>query len=486
MTTTTLQRARRVLATRDFRFLVASRLTSQFGDGLFQALLVASVVFSPEKQNTALGFAKAAAILTVPFSVLGPFAGVFIDRWPRRVILVAAPLARAALALLVQGGTSPAVPFYAGALAVLSANRFFLTTLGAVTPRLVPTGDLMTANSLATVGGTLATFVGVVVGGQMADHIGGNSVLVLTSVAWPLASVLASRIRGDLSPLQRSVEPIRAHLGRVVRELGDGARRLVHTQRALAPVTSITVDQFVQGMVLVISVVVFKERFKEGVGSFSWLVAAGGLGILAGLLTIGPLAARLGRRTILAGAFAVSGAPLLLVALDLDRLPILVASFLLGMSFAWKKIPVDTMTQEAIPDRYRGRVFAIYDVTYNMARVVAALLAIPLLDHLDVRTVIAACGLAFLLWIPVLWRWLARVATIRVRALDGSRADESVRSVEFGGREERVEVERSWREERTGVRLLCFRLRLEDGSRIEISRPEGPSGRWRLDRELPT
>jgi MFS family permease len=486
MTTTTLERARGVLASRDFRFLMASRLTSQFGDGLFQALLVASVVFSPEKQNTALGFAKAAAILLVPFSVLGPFAGVFIDRWPRRAILVTAPLLRAGFALLVLGGTSPAVPFYAGALAVLSANRFFLTTVGAVTPRLVPTGDLLTANSLATVGGTVATFVGLVVGGQMADHLGANSVLVPASVAWPLASFLASRIRGDLSPLRRATEPIRAHLGRVVRELREGGRRLLHTQRALAPVTSITVDQFLQGMVLVISVVVFKERFREGVGSFSWLVGAGGVGIFAGLLTIGPLAARVRRRTILAVAFAVSGVPLLLVAADLARLPILAASFLLGLSFAWKKIPVDTMTQEAIPDRYRGRVFSIYDVAYNMARVVAALLAIPLLDHLDVRTVIAACGVVFLLWIPVLWRWLARAATIKVRTYDGARADESIRSVEVGGQDEPVEVERSWREQRAGNDLLCFRLRLEDGTRIEISRPVDRSDRWRLDRELPT
>jgi hypothetical protein len=47
-----------------------------------------------------------------------------------------------------------------------------------------------------------------------------------------------------------------------------------------------------------------------------------------------------------------------------------------------------------------------------------------------------------------------------------------------------VTVERSWREERAGVPLLRFRLRLEDGSRIEVSRPED-SNLWRLDRELP-
>src|SRR2546423_5088181 len=165
----TLARAREVLQARDFRFLLGARLASQFGDGLFQAVLVASVVFTPEKQSTTVGFAKAVAILAVPYSVLGPFAGVFIDRWRRRRILLATPLLRAGAALLVLAGTGALVPFYGGALVVLSANRFFLTTAGAVTPRLVPSGELLVANSIGTVGGTVATLLGVVVGGQLSD-----------------------------------------------------------------------------------------------------------------------------------------------------------------------------------------------------------------------------------------------------------------------------------------------------------------------------
>ena len=47
----------------------------------------------------------------------------------------------------------------------------------------------------------------------------------------------------------------------------------------------------------------------------------------------------------------------------------LIASFAVGLTFAWKKIPIDTMVQESLPDGYRGRVFAVYDVVYNLARV---------------------------------------------------------------------------------------------------------------------
>ena len=71
---------------------------------------------------------------------------------------------------------------------------------------------------------------------------------------------------------------------------------------------------------------------------------------------------------------------LVAVSFPITDWSVLLASFAVGMTFAWKKISVDTMVQESIPDGYRGRVFSVYDVVYNLARVAAAALAIPMLD----------------------------------------------------------------------------------------------------------
>jgi len=142
------------------------------------------------------------------------------------------------------------------------------------------------------------------------------------------------------------------------------------------------------------------------------------------------------------------------------------------------------MVQQAIPDAYRGRVFAVYDVAQNMARVVAALVAIAVVRKGTVGIVIAVAGALMVAYAPVLPRWVRHSTSLEVRSYAGARADEQPRSVVMAGVEEPVEVERSWREDRAGVRLLCFRLRLRDGSRIEVSRPEA-EGEWRLDRELP-
>jgi predicted MFS family arabinose efflux permease len=481
----TLQRARGALRSPDFRRLFAIRLASQFADGLFQASLIASVVFSPEEQSTTVGFFKASLIVALPFSVIGPFTGVFIDRWSRRRIMVVAPWVKAAfIGLVLVDPSEAAVAFYAGALIVLSANRFFLATAQAVVPRLVPTADLLIANSMATVGGTVALLVGVYLGGKAVDARGPTAAVIGAAVLWLVASWIASRIRSELTPhtLPEDAELLRHELRRVGIEFADGIRRLWHTPRALGPITSITLDQVGQGIVLILSLFVFRDRFGEGVGSFSNLIGAGGLGVLLGVLTVGILEDRFTKEQIVAGSFLIGGGVIVAVAFHVTGWSVLIASFVVGITFAWKKIPIDTMVQESMPDGFRGRVFAAYDVAYNLARLLAAALAIPMLPGLGVTASVAVVGIVFLLWAPVLPRWIARSPELVLRSYAGGRADESPRTIVWGGVEEAVEVLGSWREEREGERRLRFRLALADGSVIEVSRRE-PDGAWRIDRE---
>jgi MFS family permease len=480
----TRQRAREALRSDDFRRLFAIRLISQSGDGLFQAALVASIVFNPEEQNTILGFAIATLVVSLPFSILGPFTGVFIDRWSRRRILVVAPWLRAAAVWLVlfDPKTAP-VLFFGGALWVLSVNRFYLATAQAVVPRMVPTEDLLMANSMATVGGTVALLTGVFVGGWVADLFGNLPVIAFAGAEWIVASVVATRIRSPLLPHHVPEAPVRDELRRVAREFADGITLLARTPRALGPITSITLDQVGQGIVLVLSLFVFRHRFGEGVGSFANLIGAGGVGVLLGILTVGKLEERLPKERIVALAFLAGGLVLIAVATYVTGWSVLIASFAVGLTFAWKKIPVDTMVQEAIPDGYRGRVFAVYDVAYNLSRVAAAFLAIPLQNAFGEAWAVAIVGVVFILWSPILPRWIGRIPELSLRFYEGARAEEDPRAVVWGGVEETVEVERRSLEDANGVRRTRYRLRMVDGTTIEVSKVE-PDGAWTLEREI--
>ena len=91
---------RAILAERGFRRLFATRLISQTGDGVFNAGFAAYAFFSAQSFPNPAAAADAFAVLYLPYSLIGPFAGVFIDRWSRRQILVWSALIRAVLVAL--------------------------------------------------------------------------------------------------------------------------------------------------------------------------------------------------------------------------------------------------------------------------------------------------------------------------------------------------------------------------------------------------
>jgi MFS family permease len=481
-----IDRAKRALSSADFRFLLTGRLLSQFADGLFQAVLVSVIVFlAPDEQSTTASLAKATAILVVPYSLVGPFAGVFIDRWSRRGILRTTPLIRGAAALAIlplAGGES--LLLYAFALVVTSLNRFYLATASASLPSLVEEDDLLVANSMAAVGGTVTTFLGFGVGTQFADLLGERPLLISMAVLYGLASLMASRIK---TPLRAKGlrEAGKLDLVTHARDLAAGLRRLRATPPALASIVSLALDQIMVGIVTALSLVVFRDLFDQGVASYGRIVGAGGVGILVGIVTVGVLESRMPKPRIVAVGFAVAGIVCLAMAPFVTGFTMLVVSFTLGLTFAYRKIPADTIVQESVPDRYRGRVFAAYDFCYGLARPVGVALAIPLIPEAATRAstgwLVALVGLVYLLWTPVLPIWIRRPRQVTMRFYAGGRAEEVPRAIVVAGEEEPVEVEQSVLEEVDGERRRRYRLRAEDGNLLEVWAPEGAET-WTVDR----
>lgn len=152
-----------LLRLKGFRRLLAVRLLSQGADGVYQVALATYVVFSPEKQTSPAAIASAMAVLLLPYSLVGPFAGVLLDRWRRRQVFLYGNLLRAALASVTAALMIASVPdwlFYVSALCVTAVNRFVLAGLSAALPRVVDAERLVIANSLSPTAGTLAATAG--------------------------------------------------------------------------------------------------------------------------------------------------------------------------------------------------------------------------------------------------------------------------------------------------------------------------------------
>jgi hypothetical protein len=117
-----------------------------------------------------------------------------------------------------------------------------------------------------------------------------------------------------------------------------------------------------------------------------------------------------------------------------------------------------------------------------MARVAAGAIAVGLFPLLGEGGSLIVIGAVFVLWTPVLPAWIGNEPEIRLRFVEGARAEEWPRTIAWGGVEEPVDVVRSALVERDGTRLRAFRLSMADGSTVDVERGETEVD-WRLVRE---
>jgi MFS family permease len=396
-----------ILRGRGFQKLYGTRLVSQLSDGVFQAALAAFVFFDPQKETSPTRAATAFAVLLLPYSLVGPFAGVFIDRWSRRQILLVAPCIRAALtlaiaALVAAGNEGPL--FYLAALLVLGVNRFFLSALSAALPHVVGGDQLVLANSLATTSGTVIAFVGAGLGYVLRLVFGGGGtgtgiILLWCSGAYVLASAIARLMgRDQLGPaLDQALPETRQALGGVLRGLLDGARHVRSRPQAALALAAISLHRFLYGIVLIMAALLYRNTFatsaNAGLGGFSVFLTASGAGFLLGALVTPSVADRIGKDAWIAGQLACSAGAVLLLGLPFRPAAFVALGLVLGVVSQGVKLSVDTILQERMDDVYRGRVFSAYDMLFNATFVGAAAVAAAALPPSG-RSVPVLLGLA--------------------------------------------------------------------------------------------
>ncbi|WP_405881116.1 MFS transporter [Streptomyces sp. NBC_01136] len=371
-----------------FRRLLGIRLLSQGADGVYQVALATYVVFSPEKQASAGAIASAMAVLLLPYSLVGPFAGVLLDRWRRRQVFLYGNLLRAALACVTAVLMLSHVPdwlFYVSALCVTAVNRFVLAGLSAALPRIVDSQRLVMANSLSPTAGTLAATAGA--GLAFAVRLvasDSDAAVVLFGAALYLCAALASlRISPELlGPDQEWVQPsLRTALTGTARDLAAGVRHLAEPARRKAAwaLLAMTLMRFCYGaltvMVLMLCRYSWSSGSKEGLALLGLAVGVSAAGFFVAAVVTPWAVGRLGPSgwiVACAGAAAVLEPAL---GLPFAPGPMLAAAFVLGLTTQGAKIATDTIVQSSVDDGYRGRIFSVYDVLFNVAFVGAAAVA---------------------------------------------------------------------------------------------------------------
>ncbi len=389
-----------------FRRLLGVRLVSQFADALFQGGLAGSLLFNPTDQTSPTGVAIGFAVLLLPYSLIGPYVGVVLDRWSRSRVIYCCNLIRATLVLpaawyIWHGDRSAG--YVTAALLVIGVNRLLLSGISAAQPHVVDQPLLVTANAVA---GTLGNVVYSL--GLGASVLLLNSVLDSTnhgygllagaaSIGYVGSALLCWRSFGtrQLGPDEQTQvhEPALRMVITVARGMVAGVRHLTHRRGPAYGVLTQALFRLFYGILALATLLLFRRYFypdntDAALAGLGELVVVGGFGALLSAFITPWVTRRIGGWRWVSLLLGMIGIGILVFGLPFRPVLLMAATFVVNVGSQGMKIVVDTAIQTECEDDFRGRVFSVNDTLFNLCFVLGLFIAAATLPA-DGRSVTA-------------------------------------------------------------------------------------------------
>lgn len=373
---------------RDFRNLTLATVTSALGDwiGVLAILaLTVEIMGATRAAPFALGAVMAARV--IPAMLLGPVAGVFVDRWNRKRVLIGADIGRGIVMALIPF-TNEVLTLLLATLVIEALSALFAPAKDAVFPQLVRRDQLVAANqvNLIVTYGTLPVG-GVLYAGLVSLAVAlspEGAFLAERPIAFPIwfnaASFLVSapllaRLRVGRSPTSRAVHDVDAPGAWT--QLREGLAFIASHPIIRALIVGVMIAFVSAGVVMSLGEL-YVRILNAGREAFGTLVAAVGAGLLIGLVASGPLTGRVDKERLFAPGIGMAGLGLIASAL-MPRLDLaLVTGAVMGLGAGIAFIVGYTILQERTADALRGRTFAAFHSGVRVA-ILGATVAAPFL-----------------------------------------------------------------------------------------------------------
>ncbi len=346
-----------VFRRRDFSLLWLAGLVSVAGDWV---LLTALPYFVYVQTGSTLATAGMTVAELAPATVLSSVAGVFVDRWDRRRVLVLCNLVQAAVvsALLLATQGQLWVVYVVAATQSVAAS-FAGPAESALLPTLVPRDLLVEANAMNVLNNRLGRLAGVPLGAALLSWRGLDVVVVVDVVTFVAAATLVAPIAvpGSSGTAAEAVTTAESAFARFWQDWVAGLR-VVRDDRTIAALFAVFGLMTFGGTMLdPLYVPWVRDLLDEGVDVVALLTMASSLSGIAGSLVVGALGSRVSARSLIGWGSLLAGAMLLMKFQTPVLWVALVLSVLGGITAVASSVGVETLAQERTKEAMRGRVF---------------------------------------------------------------------------------------------------------------------------------
>jgi MFS family permease len=346
---------------------------------------VALVVLVFRLTGSGLSVAVTVALEVAPVLVFGLVAGAVVDRFPRVRVMVVADVGRAAIALALALFADQLAVVYAAAFGLSTLTTFFNPAASSVVPAVVDRDDVVGANSALWSAAVVSQIALAPLAGGLVAVAGAGPAFALNAASFLVSALLLT----GLSVPASAVPPVAGADGLAGRVAGVRAGlAAVRASRLLATLAGVqALAALSAGATSALLVVLAERHLDVGPARFGLLLGAIGVGAGLGPLVLQRFVADVRRPSLLFGPYLLRGAVDLVLAAFSSFGLALGALAVYGVGTSTGHVTYQTVLQTTVPDRFRGRVFALYDMVWQSARLVSIGLGGVAAEALGIRAV---------------------------------------------------------------------------------------------------
>ncbi|MEY3575056.1 MAG: hypothetical protein RLZZ88_199 [Actinomycetota bacterium] len=379
-------RRRDVLRLRNFRVAMGAQTSSQVADAMTSLGLAQVLLFDLNPGDTTQAFLRGLLVAAFPLLLVGPLAGFLADRYSRQGLLVVGQRLRAALTIgaIVAAFFEQALVGYATFALLLLTTRVLYTARATVIPRLVEPHQLVAADSISLLFSMIAGFVGVAIAGS----------LELLDVR--LAFVVAIALHLVSSHwYQKVAVPLGGGRSGGRERDWRSAMQQLRIPKVRFSIVSSGASKLLLGVCYACVALVIDARFAIEATGYAAVFGVAGAGTFLGTLTAERVIERMPRKSVAVLASVVSAVVTVSVALVPNFFTALGAVVVASFVFQIVRVCNDAAVQSTVESASLGRVFAAYDVVYNLSFVGGAAVALVIGANNGFAAVLLVCAAGY-------------------------------------------------------------------------------------------
>lgn len=394
---------------KNFILLWLAQVISQFGDRINQMALIGLI--AGRTPGSAFELAKLLSFSIIPVFIVGPIAGVYVDRWDRRTTLFVCDFLRGLLVLSIPFFfifRDSMIPIYLIVFLTFCLSRFYVPAKMSIIPDLVPEKDLLMANSLVTTTGMIAFVLGCAIGGILVEKWGARGGFICDAITFFISGILVFSIQDRVHLhlkasrfIDFGKEVVTAIKKSVFIEIKEGIIYLKDHKEIRFIMSMLFVLFSAAGAVYVVIIVFIQESFGSITKDLGLLAVFLGVGLFAGALAYGRFGEKISRFKTIFICLILGGMALVVFSLTVQqKSSLLLAALLsvtLGMILGPIFIAANTIVLQVSDDKMRGKVFSGLEIVVHFSFLATMLLSSFLAEYIERFWILVAVGFLFFL-----------------------------------------------------------------------------------------